>query len=68
MSKEPIYISESVIGDDRKVAEHMKEVMWKFPLASKEYQLAQKTFAFIVERMRQKEKVCTKKYETLKRN
>ena len=52
-----IYISESIIGDDRKVAEHLKETMWKFPSTSKEYELAQKCFAFIINRMRSKEKV-----------
>ena len=52
-----IYISESVIGNDRKVAEHLKEMMWKFSVGSKEYELAQKCFAFVVNRMRSKEKV-----------
>ena len=51
---------------DYELAEKLKDMMWKFPVESKEYKLAQKTFAFICERIREKMKVRLEAKELIK--
>lgn len=43
--------------NDYETIDDMKEIMWKFPLGSIQYKSAQKTLAFLCNRIRSEQKI-----------